>query len=111
MHMDYTSNLGYCSDSEHHYYSSAKSAFNGLNDHQRNLFINNSAYANEYARLCEWARINGDSINSNNKLEQFKGTILKTGSDKATIIIISIVAVSLLTVGGYFLLRKRKEND
>ena len=111
MHMDYTSNLGYCSDSEHHYYSSAKTAFNGLNDHQRNLFVNNSAYTNEYARLCEWARINGDSINSNNKLEQFKGTVLKTGSDKATIIIISIVAASLLTVGGYLLLRKRKEND
>ena len=42
MHMDYTDNLGYCSDSTHHYYSSAKDAFNLLNDHQRKLFTTNS---------------------------------------------------------------------
>ena len=68
MHMDYTENLGYCNDSEHHYYATAKVAFNNLNDHQRSLFTGNVAYLAEWTRLSTWASKNGDTLNNNNSL-------------------------------------------
>ena len=70
LHMNYTENLGYCNDSEHHYYSTAKTAFNSLNEHQRSLFTSNSAYSIEFARLEAWAKANGESFNASNILSQ-----------------------------------------
>lgn len=63
MHMDYVTNEGYCNDEEHHYYQSAKDAFNLLNEHQRKLFTSNSAYSLEWERLSTWAKIAGDDLN------------------------------------------------
>ena len=70
LHMNYTENLGYCNDSEHHYYSTAKAAFNNLNQHQRSLFTSNSAYSIEFARLKAWAKANGESFSASNLLSQ-----------------------------------------
>jgi len=111
MHMDYVENLGYCSDSEHHYYSTAKSAFNALNAHQRSLFTGNSAYLTEWTRLSTWASKNGDSLNSSNQLAAKQNVSLiniKKTNYVGVITIISLISVS--AIGGYFLIKRRKED-
>lgn len=116
MHMDYVENLGYCSDSEHHYYSTAKTAFNALNTHQRSLFTSNSAYLTEWTRLSTWASKNGDSLNSNNQLS--KGvianpiSIINGKTDTVTVVIIaSIFAFGFASVAGYYFFSKRKKEN
>ena len=111
MHMNYSQNLGYCKDSTHHYYSSAKSAFNQLNDHQRSLFVNNSAYATEWARLSAWASANGESINSNNELAQrtVGPSILKTiEQNNATIVLAILVLAGIASIGACAYFYKKK---
>ena len=113
MHMDYTQNLGYCKDNTHHYYSTAKSAFNNLNTHQRSLFTSNSAYSDEWARLSAWASANGESLNSSNILGQNNnyqvGRIISENNNAITlIIIISLLGAS--SIGICFYLRKKREN-
>ena len=113
MHMDYTDNLGYCKDSTHHYYSTAKAAFNALNDHQRLLFTTNSAYSLEWARLQKWAYYNDDALNGNNLLESNNiKSISYSNNQSATTIIVCLSVISsvaaLLTVS-YFFIKRKKE--
>ena len=112
--MDYTENLGYCKDSTHHYYSTARDAFNELNNHQRSLFTGNSAYSSEWARLSTWASKNGESLNEINKLAKSSNvvnpiaTINESSNNIMLVVIISIMGLS--AIGGYFFLRRRKED-
>ena len=112
LHMDYVENLGYCKDSEHHYYSTAKTAFNALNDHQRSLFTNNSAYTAEWARLHAWATYNGDTLNASNSLTKKNNTPLLVGSNidtaNASAILIVSVAITGLAIGIFFVKKKRR---
>lgn len=112
LHMNYTENLGYCKDNEHHYYSTAKTAFNALNSHQRTLFTSNSAYLTEWNRLCAWATANGDSLNSSTLLATKRINIINNFiDDKASIIVIIGVSVLFIAaISSYLLFRKRKEN-
>lgn len=112
MHMDYVDNLGYCKDNEHHYYSTAKTAFNALNSHQRSLFTSNSAYLTEWNRLSAWATANGDSLNSSTLLATKRINIINNLiDDKASIIVIIGVSVLFIAaISSYLLFRKRKEN-
>ena len=113
MHMEYVENLGYCKDNDHHYYSSAKTAFNALNDHQRTLFTTNSAYLTEWTRLSTWASKNGESLNGSNQLAQAPiqkvSDIVKSNATGTIIIVVSSL-ITITAVGGYFFIRKRKEN-
>ena len=113
MHMDYTENLGYCSDTEHHYYSTAKTAFNALNSHQRSLFTGNSAYTTEWTRLSTWASKNGDSLNNSNQLAAGANpnpmSIIVGNSGNIVAIITVVALISTVSIGGYFFLKKRKE--
>ena len=109
MHMDYTSNLGYCKDNDHHYYSSAKEAFNNLNNHQRTLFTSNTAYLSEWNRLSTWATINGDNLNVSNLLVKgriFVDEIIESNSALTMIVTISISTLFLLT--SCLIFKKRK---
>ena len=111
MHMDYTESLGYCNDSTHHYYSTAKAAFNNLNDHQRTLFTTNSAYSVEYARLVAWASFNGDSLNTtSNKFVHFKDVQLLSFENKTDGMLIVVAITTLLVLAGYLFIKKKKEN-
>ena len=110
--MDYTENLGYCKDDEHHYYSTAKTAFNALNDHQRNLFTSNSAYLVEWTRLSTWASKNGDSLNQNKKLEVgIINPVLSIISDNSFDLIITLITISIASISicGYFILHKKRK--
>lgn len=110
MHMDYTENLGYCKDSTHHYYSTARDAFNVLNDHQRTLFTTNAAYTNEWDRLRTWAEFNGESLNNQNKLGAIEKIFESNQSSNEMIVLVVIVSmISLSVIGGYFYFKNKRE--
>ena len=115
MHMNYVDNLGYCKDNEHHYYSTAKSAFNALNEHQRSLFTGNSAYASEFARLSAWATANGESLNSSNLLSNSPTmsvlSIISNNNQLPIILFVVVGTISLSAIGGYFYLHRKRENS
>ena len=108
--MDYTENLGYCNDSEHHYYATAKAAFNDLNDHQRALFTGNSAYLAEWTRLSTWASKNNDALNSVNQLVVLDNPE-SINNDSTLIIIITICAISSCLLLGVLIAKKRRSHE
>lgn len=111
MHMNYVENLGYCNDSEHHYYQTAKAAFNELNLHQRTLFTSNTAYITEWTRLSTWASKNGDSLNGSTQLAVSKHpfVILRTNKINNEVIVVTITALIVsLSLVGYIVSRKKK---
>lgn len=110
MHMDYTENLGYCSDSEHHYYATAKEEFNKLNDHQRSLFVNNEAYLAEWTRLSAWASKNNDSLNNNNLLvlSRFSESLDGLQDYSVLIMVLAISSISSILLVTLLILKKRK---
>ena len=113
LHMDYTENLGYCKDNEHHYYSTAKTAFNALNTHQRSLFTSNSAYSTEWARLSTWASKNGESLNGSNQLGSAKKvnltTIKMSNEDVIVTVAISLISFASVDTLIYFLKKKKEK--
>lgn len=94
-------------------YSLAKEAFNALDDDQRDLFLKEAKYSNAKARLLAWAEANHDSLNSTtNVLEANRGSfgnLFADNSNSTATIIIIISMISLTTIAGYAILRKRKE--
>lgn len=110
MHMDYVQNLGYCKDDTHHYYASAKAAFNNLNAHQRSLFASNSAYSSEFARLSAWASFNGESLNNNNQfaLNSIKSYDLNETPNPMVVVSVS-TAISLIALTGYIIYKKKRK--
>jgi len=112
MHMDYVENLGYCKDDEHHYYVTAKTAFNALNLHQRNLFTSNSAYNVEWTRLSTWASKNGDTLNSSNQLAAFRFVNpIDTISSETRNTIIVVSSLSMISIAGYLIIKKRRWHE
>lgn len=109
MHMDYTDNLGYCSDSTHHYYATAKEAFNLLNDHQRKLFTTNSAYLMEWTRLSTWASKNGDALNSSTLLVKGRLIITDIIDNNDAFIVVLISGLTIISFIGLIILKKRKK--
>ena len=110
MHMNYVENLGYCSDSEHHYYSSARDAFNVLNTHQRSLFTSNSAYLTEWARLSQWASVNGESLDSNNQLSKSRINVYPLNTEKQSELLVVVIfgLVSVASIGLLLVVKRRK---
>ena len=109
MHMDYTDNLGYCSDSTHHYYVTAKEAFNLLNDHQRKLFTTNSAYLVEWTRLSTWASKNGDTLNSSTLLVKGRLIITDIIDNNDAFIVILISGLTAISFTALIIFKKRKK--
>lgn len=95
MHMDYVDNLGYCKDEIHHYYSSARTAFNGLNEHQRELFTTNTAYFVEWNRLSTWAEFNSESLDEDNYLS-LKVLVDKNNVNNDSLLVV-VIMISLMT--------------
>ena len=93
----------------------AKAAFNALNANQRYLFSHNSAYAAEWARLSAWAAANGESLGTDGddenvlKAASHIGLFSITNTSDSAMIIVIISLVGLTAIGGYFFIRKRKE--
>ena len=106
--MDYTQNLGYCKDSEHHYYTTAKEAFNLLNNHQRVILSTNSAYSLEWARLNAWARANGESLNNSNLLASSRNAFDIEENSSMFYLIGAILIISSGVVLTYFIRNKKR---
>lgn len=112
MHMtDYSENKGWCNDKEHHYYDTAKSAYNSMGDEGRFAFQIDSTFTDAKARLDAWATANGDVLDSSSK--QYTKNEMKLGSsplpasdyDFSALLIISMAAVGLLT--GFFIANRK----
>ena len=119
MHMtDYDSDLhvgvegdGWCKDEEHHYYSTAKAAFNALTDDQRELFCTSATFANAYARLRAWAAANSDTFDLNSyTISEANNTLGFVANNHSSVgIIIAIISLTSLVVGfGLSFLLKKK---
>lgn len=107
---DNTYNEARCTEN----YEAARDAFNELSDSQRDLFLTYSKYSDAKARLLAWATGYGESLNGNNKLGAARinsdFAIISESESSTTLIIVAVSFVSLTAIGGFFLLKKRKEN-
>lgn len=110
MHLnDYTAEQGYCADNEHHYYLTAKTAFNALSAGEKSAFQYASCFADAKERFEAWARACGDAnpydgnngISSSNVLSPIKNSSI------AIIIAIASILTSVTVVGVLFLKKKR----
>jgi len=110
LHMrDYKDSLGYCKDSENHYYSTAKSKYNSLSAAQKEIF-DGASYADARERLHAWAVANGEIFDSSHSFIPSTNTILPGMENSGAVIAIVVVSIlSVSAIGGYFFIRKRKE--
>ena len=95
------------------YYALAKSAFNVLNDHQRQLFCTNGAYSDEYNRLLAWAKANNEGQIDGYSFgtSTSKSNIIRKIDNTSSITIITITSIIILTgISSLLLFKKKKEN-
>lgn len=113
MHMaDYSENKGWCNDKEHHYYDTAKSAYNSMSDEGRFAFQTDSTFTDAKARLDAWANASGDVFDSSSN--QYTKNEMKLGSlplpvsdyDFPALLVIFVVAMGLLT--GFIIANRKK---
>ena len=98
-------------------FTTAKGYFEGLTSAERNTFMTSSDYVISTARdrLEAWARhqgktidyIDGDYLISN--ISRIPA-ILNNSINNTTIIVAVTVGIAAIAIGGYFLLRKKKED-
>ena len=107
MHMS-ESTSGQCVD----YYPIAKQVWNAMSEDER-LYVDEEQPL-AYARLVAWAAYHGEIINgsynivSASRISILNTTIGKNGSTVAIIVIVSMISIT--AIGGYFFLRKKKED-
>ena len=114
MHMnDYTSSQGYCSDNEHHYYLTAKQAYNSLLAGEKAAFQNASCFADAKERFEAWAVACGDvnPYDGNNSITNSSALSLIIRDNKdgfmPLMIAIAFMSLSVLTTC-IFIIKKRK---
>ena len=118
MHMnDYTESLGYCNDNEHHYYLTAKQQYNALTDNQKVAFQQNASYTDARERYLAWAGFNNDAAPYDgndtvvSKIHESASFLEVANNSNNTTIIITVISVlSLTALGGFFFIKKRKED-
>ena len=116
LHMrDYTEGDGSCmNDSANHYYSTAK-AFYTSASFSSDEKVEFAKITDAVARLQAWARANGETFDpsaktfSENPRVSLLNVMGENTNSVAIIVIISMVSVT--AIGGYFFLRKRKEEN
>ena len=113
LHMnDYNSDLGYCKDNEHHYYLTAKAAFNALTDNQKVAFRNDHEFSDARQRYETWAGFNNDAdpYDGNNGISSASplSALVNDSSIAGVVIIVSILTISALGFG--FALKKKRQD-
>lgn len=93
-------------------WEAASAAYAQLSASQKEMFVTQSKYANAVARLSNWASANGQTLNTTTGV--MSGAVVTpfnvVANDAAITTIIVISLLSFTTIGGYFLLRKKKED-
>lgn len=114
MHMDdYVTSQGWCADNEHHYYETAKAAYNLMSDEGRFALQNDEEFIDAKARLEAWANANGDNLDSisnkynTNEIEVFPLSNLNNGYANLAIVTFVIASLSILSI---FIYKKRKNS-
>lgn len=114
MHMnDYVISQGWCADNEHHYYETAKAAYNSMSEEGRFALQNDEEFIDAKTRLDAWANANGDSLDSasniynTNEIEVFPLSNLNNGYANLAIVAFAIVSLSILFI---FIYKKRKKS-
>jgi hypothetical protein len=113
LHMaDYNESLGYCNDNEHHYYLTAKAAYNDLTDSQKAMFKTWGEFAAAKARYEKWAEFNHDAdpYDGNNSIASVLTVPMfnENNGGAEHVIIISITVASAIAFGLFFMLRKKE---
>ena len=104
---------GYCKDNDHNYYATAKAFYTSASFSNAEK-VEFAKLTDAVARLQAWARAKGETFDPSAKTfsENPRVSLLNVMGEKtnsvAIIVIISMVSVT--AIGGYFFLRKRKEN-
>ena len=116
LHMeDYTEDLGYCADEEHHYYADAKAAYKLLTDDAKDCFLNRDMYKAALARLETWALKNGEEFADGDfKAVQsaFNPSHVIKGDSNSTGVAIALGTLLLaLTFSTAFLFKKKKNKS
>lgn len=98
-------------------FTTAKGYFEGLTSEERTTFMTSSDYVicTARERLEAWARHEGKIINYANGDYSISNisripAILNNSINNTTIIVIVTIGIAVIAIGGYFLLRKKKEN-
>ena len=114
MHMnDYVTSQGWCADNEHHYYQTAKAAYNSMSEEGRFALQNDEEFIDAKARLDAWANANGDSLDSasnrynTNEIEVFPLSNLNNGYANLAIATFVVASLSILFI---FIYKKRKKS-
>lgn len=107
-----TTDTGACKDSGKSYFKDAQTAYALLSASEKQTFCTGSAYANAYARLSAWATANGYIFDSYSLVEASRLHVMNqfVANNNALIIVVITAFVSATFIGGYFFLRKKKEN-
>ena len=95
------------------WWNDVNTAYGNLTDGQKAVFGSDDQYAAARLRLNEWARINGYSYNSETgitKNAMFNQIAITSQVTNTSIIVIVTVGIAAIAIGGYFLLRKKKED-
>ena len=114
LHMaDYNENLGYCKDNEHHYYLTAKAAYNALTDSQKEMFATWGEFAAAKARYEKWAELNHDAkpYDGNDSIISALAVSIfneNNGGAGYVIVISTIIMASAIAFGLFFMLRKKE---
>ena len=114
LHMaDYNDSLGYCNDNEHHYYLTAKAAYNDLTDSQKDMFATWGEFAAAKARYEKWAEFNHDAnpYDGNDTIVSVLEVPMFNENNNFNTM---VVVISLMTVFSaaifFFTLRKIRKN-
>ena len=100
----YDTSLGYCNDSEHHYYQTAKEIYGQFNDYQKTYL--ELVCQDAFARFQAWAIANGEMINS--ITNQSNKNLIKTNTINIGVAIIIVTSITLSGTVLFFYLRKVK---
>ena len=112
---DYDENLGYCNDNEHHYYLTAKQAYNALTDNQKVMFSSLPEFEAARARYETWATFNNDAApydGNNSVVTPINSASLSTimqGSNAAIVVITVMAILSISAIGVALALKKKKQ--
>lgn len=104
----YNSSLGYCNDSEHHYYRTAKEIYDQFDSYQKKYF--EVSCQDAFIRFQTWAAMNGETIHP--VANQAKKNLNSINNIKVVIIVLPAVAISLTVLSLCFYqtkIRRQKE--
>ena len=91
------------------YYGAAKDAFDDLTDEQKEIFLNNSDFADMITRFSAWATANGETFNPNTGNFSLPTVLHSIEITNITIIILTISLVAMVSVGFCLYFKKRNK--